>query len=64
VITSDGYPFEAGAGGDLVIIPDAQLAPLLALGVVVAGEAEVVLGVQPTVVGAAEGVERSNVDHR
>ncbi|MNE82382.1 hypothetical protein D3C80_1791020 [compost metagenome] len=55
---------EAGAGGDLVVIPDSQWAPAHALGVVVLGEREVVLGVQPAVVGAAELLEGSAFDHQ
>ncbi|MOA05482.1 hypothetical protein D3C78_1250830 [compost metagenome] len=56
--------WEAGARGDFVIVPDAQVAPAFAVGVVVLGEGEVVLGIQPAVVGAAELVEGSAFDHR
>ncbi|MOA48445.1 hypothetical protein D3C78_1711880 [compost metagenome] len=54
---------ETGLRGDLVIVPDAQLAPVHALGVVVAGEGEMVLGVEPAVVGATEFGEGAYFDH-
>ncbi len=54
---------EAGVGGDLVVVPDAKRAPAHALGIVVVGEGEVVLGLQPAVVGAAEARKGTFLNH-
>ena len=44
-------------GGNFVIVPDPQRAPVLALGVVVLGEREVMAGIQPAMQGMAEGLK-------
>ena len=49
--------------GDPVVVPDADPAPAHARGVVIAGEGEMVAGVEPAVVGVAEAVEFADVDH-
>ena len=54
---------EAGAGLDGVVIPHPQRTPVHARRVVVLGEGEVVLGIQPTVVGSAEAGKRATLDH-
>ncbi|MNT19068.1 hypothetical protein D3C72_1543050 [compost metagenome] len=54
---------EAGLGGDLVVVPDAQLAPAHPLAVVVAGEGEMVTGIEPAVVGATQFGEGTYFDH-
>jgi hypothetical protein len=48
---------------DNVVVPHAKVAPVHALGVVVFGEREVVMGIKPAMVGAAQGVERSKFKH-
>src|SRR5690606_25950268 len=58
-----GVGRQARLGRDLVVAPDAQPAPARRLGSLEVGEGEVVFGVPPAVVGAAEGAERANVDH-
>ena len=50
-------------GGDLVVVPNPDRAPAHALGVMIAGEGKMMLGVEPAVVGGAKAIERSNVDH-
>ena len=54
---------EAAAGGDLVIVPDPQAAPVLALRVIVVGEGKMMTRVQPAVVGMAQTVEGTTFDH-
>ena len=54
---------EAGAGLDPIVVPDADRAPAHPGRVMIVGEAEVVAGVQPAVVGVAERSERADVDH-
>src|SRR5690606_27538676 len=54
---------EARARLDRVIVPDAQGAPVHASGVVVVGEGEVMLRVEPAMVGATEAFEGSAFDH-
>src|SRR5690348_6412828 len=54
---------EAGPGSDLVVVPDAQRAPMHAILVAVIGEAEVEVGLEPTVVRLAELLEGSQFDH-
>ena len=54
---------EAGIGGDLVIVPHPQPAPIHPGGVAVIGEGEMVTGLQPAMVGTAEGAEGSDFDH-
>ncbi|MCY1375910.1 hypothetical protein D9M69_633600 [compost metagenome] len=54
---------EAGAGGDHVIVPHSQVAPVHTFWVVVLGERKVMMSIQPAVVGAAQGVERSEFEH-
>ena len=54
---------ESAAGGDLVIVPDPQAAPVLALRVIVVGEGKMMTRVQPAVVGMAQTVERTTFDH-
>ena len=43
--------------GDLVVVPDADPAPAHAAGIVIAGEGEMVAGIEPAVVGMAEAGE-------
>jgi len=57
-----------GCGGkpvrcDLVVVPDAQRAPAHALRIAVVGKGEMVAGVEPAVVAAAQAVERPAFDH-
>ena len=54
---------EAGMRRDLVVIPHADRAPAHALRVVVAAEREMMLGLEPTVVGAAKPFECSYLNH-
>ena len=48
---------KAGVRRDLVVVPDPQRAMAHIAGIVVAGEREVMLGLQPAVVGAAESLQ-------
>src|SRR4029077_18626949 len=50
-------------GRDAVVVPQAQRAPVHALGIAVFGEAEMEVGVEPAVVGLAQLGERSEFDH-
>ena len=52
-----------GLRRDLVVVPDAQRAPPHALGVAVIGKREMMAGLQPAMVAAAEAVERPAFDH-
>src|SRR5690606_34254980 len=54
---------KAGAGGDLVVVPDAQAPPVDPLRIMVFGEGEVVTGIEPAVVGMAEAGKRAYFDH-
>ncbi|MNR36640.1 hypothetical protein D3C85_1545860 [compost metagenome] len=54
---------EATASGDQVVVPDPQVAPVHARRVVVFGEREVVMGVEPTMVGMAKALERAQLQH-
>jgi hypothetical protein len=54
---------EAGLGRDQVIIPDAETTPAHALRIGVLREGEMVVGVKPAMVGAAEGFKRPDFDH-
>ena len=55
--------WETGAWGDYVVVPDPQVAPVHAFGVMVLGERKMVMGIQPAVVSATERVERSEFKH-
>jgi hypothetical protein len=55
--------WEAGVGGDLVIVPHAQRAPTHASRVDVFAEGKVVPGLQPAMVRGGELVEWSAFDH-
>src|SRR5208282_5942385 len=55
--------WKPGVGRDRVVIPHSQRAPAHALGVMVVGEREMVLGVEPTVVRTAQAFEGSAFDH-
>ena len=46
---------EARTGGNHVIVPYTQVAPVHAAWIVVLGERKVVVGIQPAMVGAAQG---------
>ena len=48
---------------DRVVVPHPQRAPAHALGVVVIGKRELVLGAEPTVVCSAQGFKGSAFDH-
>ena len=54
---------KAGLRRDLVVVPDAQRAPIHALGIAVIGKGEMMAGVEPAVVAAAQAVESSAFDH-
>jgi hypothetical protein len=54
---------EPGVRGDLVVVPDPQASPAGPRRIVIAGEGKVVPGLQPAVVGAAEGREGPFLDH-
>src|SRR5262245_32847828 len=54
---------KAGMGGDLVVVPDAQSPVSHPLGVVIAREREMVLGLEPAMVGAAKRRVWPPVDH-
>src|SRR4029077_12903811 len=58
-----GMGGKAGVRRDLVVVPHAQRAVAHIGGIIVTGEREVVSGLQPAVIGAAEFVERSEIDH-
>ena len=48
---------------DGVVVPHAHCAPAHAVRIIIAGEREVMLGIEPAMVCAAELVEGSNVNH-
>ena len=52
-----GMRREAGMRRDLVVVPHPDRAPAHALGIVVAAEREMMLGLEPTMVGAAKPFE-------
>jgi hypothetical protein len=54
---------EAGVRRDLVVIPNPQGTVAHIIGVIVTAEREMVLGLEPAVVGATKLVERSKFDH-
>ena len=54
---------KAGVRRDLVVVPDAQRADAHALRIIIIGEGEMVLGIEPAMVGAAQAFERSAFDH-
>ena len=55
---------EARPGRDRVIVPDAHLAPVDPRGIVIIGEREMMVRVEPAVVSGAEAAEGSQFDHR
>src|SRR5437879_10596119 len=65
----DDFHVGMGMGGkaairlDLVVVPHPQRAVAHIFGIVVAAEREMVLGLQPAVVGAAEFCKWSEFDH-
>src|SRR5882762_8012741 len=54
---------EAGVRRDLVAVPNPQRTMAHIFRVIMAAEREVMFGLQPAVVGAAEFCERSEFDH-
>src|SRR5262249_38404792 len=58
-----GMRGKAGLRRDLVVVPHPQRAPAHALGIVVPSEGEMVLGLEPAMVRAAELFEWSYFDH-
>src|SRR5262249_38319463 len=58
-----GMRRETAVGRDRVVVPDPERAPAHASGVIIIGEGEMVLGIQPAMVLAAERIEGSDVDH-
>src|SRR5690606_18213346 len=54
---------EAGAGSDGVVVPHPQRAPVHARRVLVPGEGEMVLGIEPTMIGSTEAGKRATFDH-
>src|SRR5689334_10490202 len=55
---------ESGLRRYRVVVPDAQRAPVRTARIVIGGEREMMLGVEPAVVGAAEAGKGSALDHR
>ncbi len=55
---------KAGARRDLVVVPHPDAAPLQPRRIVVIRKGEMVLGIEPAMIGSAEAVERTNFDHR
>ena len=55
--------WKTGLRRDLVVVPDAQRAPVHALRVAVIGKREMVPRVEPAEVAAAQAVERPASDH-
>src|SRR6516225_12384695 len=49
--------------GDRVVVPNPERTPTDALGIMVVGEREMVLGIKPTMVLSARGFERPAFDH-
>ncbi|MGY4598747.1 hypothetical protein ACVWXL_006493 [Bradyrhizobium sp. GM22.5] len=58
-----GMGGKAGVRRDLVVVPDPQGAVTHVVGVVMACEGEMMLGIEPAVIGAAELCEGSEFDH-
>ena len=58
-----GVGRESGLRRDRIVVPDAQIAPAFALGIIVIREAEMMLGVEPAMVGTAQRREGTKVDH-
>ncbi len=54
---------EARVRGNLVVVPDVQVAPAHSVGVAVLGEGKMMLGFQPAVIRTAKPVEGSTFDH-
>src|SRR5690606_34759891 len=54
---------EPAAGGDQVVVPYPQRAPVHAARIVVFGKGEVMVGIQPAMVGVAKGVEGAQLQH-
>ncbi|MNH35094.1 hypothetical protein D3C79_957470 [compost metagenome] len=55
--------WEPAAGGDQVVVPYPQVAPVHTRRVMVFGKREMVVGVEPAVVGVAKAFERSQLQH-
>jgi hypothetical protein len=58
-----GCAGKTGVGRDLVVVPHPQAAVAQILRIVVAREREVMLGLQPAVIGAAELCKGFQFDH-
>src|SRR5690606_8398159 len=58
-----GMGREAGLRANEIVVPDAELAPAHASGIVIAGEGEVMLRGEPAVLRTAKTVEIANIDH-
>ncbi len=54
---------KAGAGRDRIVVPNADVAPAHPRGIMIAREREMMLGVEPAVIGATEAAEGTTVDH-
>ena len=54
---------KAAVRRDHIIVPHPQGPPLATRRIVVSAEREVVMGIQPTVIGGADGAERAKFDH-
>lgn len=54
---------ETAASRNQVVVPDSQVAPVHTGGVVVLGKREMVMGIEPAVVGVAEAFEGSQLQH-
>jgi hypothetical protein len=54
---------EAALRADRVVVPHADPAPAHPLGVVIAREREMVVGIEPAVIGVAEAIEGADIDH-
>src|SRR5262245_18761808 len=55
--------WEPGVRRDLIVVPHTKGTPVHALRVVVARKREMMLGLEPTVVGSAKGSKRSYLDY-
>ncbi len=58
-----GWGGNPALGRDLVVIPDPKRAPVQAGRIVIAGEREMVAGVEPAVIGVAEAGKGADFDH-
>ncbi len=55
---------EAGLRGNLVVVPHADIAPVHAAGVIVRGKGEMMVGLQPAMIGLAKRGEGAVLNHQ